>query len=264
MKVYSKSKTGMRKSNEDRSTIFLNGDNHDNTKQPIDMFCVYDGHGGNHVSNILSNMFPKFFWDKRVIYPLKKPQVKKICEGVQKILIDNFSTKTKECGSTCLMVVKFKHNENDYLNILNIGDSRAIICSGTEAMQLTVDHKPLNPIEKQRIIEQGGKIYYDGTDWRVDNLSLSRAFGDTSSKFTPPIPDLFIRKLSKNDKFMVLACDGLWDVLDNQTVVNFILHFCYDEKGVRINENLDIANKLATFAISQGSSDNITVIIVFF
>lgn len=264
MKVYSKSKIGMRRTNEDKHTVFLNYDGHDADKQPVDIFCIYDGHGGGHVSTLLSEIFPNFLSDKHMLYPLHKKQVNKICEGVQKILIENFASKTKECGSTCLMAIRYKYEESDLLNVINVGDSRAIICTGTTAVPVTSDHKPLYPVEKQRIMKQGGVVYCDGMDWRVDNLSLSRAFGDSSSKYTPPIPDLFLKRISKNDKFMVLACDGLWDVLDNQTVVNYILHFCYDENGKRINEKLDIANKLATYAIAQGSTDNVTVIVVFF
>jgi serine/threonine protein phosphatase PrpC len=63
---------------------------------------------------------------------------------------------------------------------------------------------------------------------------------------------------------MVLACDGLWDVLQNQDVVNFVLSNSYDEKNNRINKNTNIARKLAEYAIMRGSGDNITCIVVFF
>lgn len=264
MSVFFKSRIGRRHTNEDRHTIYLNFDGHDAEKNSIDLFCVYDGHGGPHVSTLLSDIIPKFFLDKRMIYPLHKRQINKMYDGIQKLLLEKYPTKTMECGSTCLVAVKIKCNNDVVLNIINVGDSRAIICSGTSAFAITTDHKPLYPSEIQRITKQGGVVYCDGLDWRVDNLSLSRAFGDASSKFTPPIPDLFMHKLNKNDKFMVLACDGLWDVMDNQTVVNFILYYCYDENGNRKNKNLDIASKLTLHAISQGSTDNITAIIVFF
>ena len=264
MKVYFKSILGARRTNEDRHTIIMNSDGTEQTKQQMDMFCIYDGHGGSHVSTILSEIAPKLFFDKRIIYPLSKSYANKICSQIQKILIENFTAKSKECGSTCLMVFKIKYNNNDALNIINIGDSRAVICTGTTGSALTVDHKPLNPVEKQRIANLGGSVYFDGLEWRVDNLSVSRAFGDTTSKFTQPIPDVYTHKISKNDKFMILACDGLWDVVDNQTAVNFVLHFCYDGNGKRINEKLNIATKLADFAISQGSTDNVSVIVAFF
>ena len=263
MNVYFKSQLGKRRTNEDRHTIFLNSDNHDTTKNPIDLFCVYDGHGGNHVSTLLSEIMPKFFMDKRMSLPLHKKQIHKLCDGIQKLLVEKYPTQTKECGSTCLMAIKYKNHGDDLINFINVGDSRAIICSCTTAYQITTDHKPLYPEEINRITKQGGVVYCDGLDWRVDNLSLSRAFGDATSKFTPPIPDLFLHKINKNDKFIVLACDGLWDVLDNQSVVNFILYYCYDGNGNRKNKNLNIANKLSLYALAQGSMDNVTVIVVF-
>lgn len=264
MKVYFKSKIGVRRTNEDRHTIILNSKNENKDIQPIDMLCIYDGHGGSHVSNILSNIIPKLFLDKRIIYPLHKPQVNKLFGHVQQILAENFSDKTKECGSTCLIVLNIKNETTNYLNIINVGDSRAVLCSGTMAIPLSIDHKPLQPSEKKRIMNQGGNVYYDGIDWRVDNLSVSRAFGDITSKYTTPIPDVYQHKITKNDKFIILACDGLWDVVDNQGAVNFVLHYCYDAYGKRINERFDIAKRLADYAISQGSGDNVSVIVAFF
>jgi serine/threonine protein phosphatase PrpC len=209
-------------------------------------------------------MIPNIFLDQRLKYPLRKSQVNKICDNIQKILIENYSAKSKECGSTCLLVVKFNYEGQKYLNIMNVGDSRAILCSGTRAYPLSMDHKPLNPVEKSRIIKQGGNIYYDGLEWRVESLSVSRAFGDHSSKYTHPTPDLFLHKISKNDKFIILACDGLWDVVDNQTAVNMVLNFCYDSSGNRIvNKKINISKQLTDYALSQGSSDNISVIVVF-
>jgi serine/threonine protein phosphatase PrpC len=264
MEVYFKSVLGQRPTNEDKHTIILNEKKQNPSKRPINIYGIYDGHGGNHVSTILSNMIPNIFMDQRLKYPLRKSQVNKICDNIQKILIEHYSAKSKECGSTCLLVIKFDFEDKKYLNIVNVGDSRAIICSGTHAYALSIDHKPLNPVEKNRIMKQGGNIYYDGLEWRVDTLSVSRAFGDYSSKYTQPIPDLFLHKITKNDKFIILACDGLWDVVDNQTAVNMVLNFCYDPTGNRIqNKKINIAKQLTDYALSQGSSDNISVIVVF-
>lgn len=263
MRIYFKTSIGQRKTNEDRHTIITNSDNHDNTIHNMDMYGIYDGHGGGFVSTVLSNIIPPLFLDKKTIFPLHKTFVNKMCNNIQNTLIESYSNKVQECGSTCIIVFKFQYDNNDMINIMNIGDSRAIICSGMSGIELTTDHKPLNPIEKQRIIKQGGQIIYDGSEWRVNGLSVSRAFGDASSNLTRPIPDLFLRKITDKDKFIVIACDGLWDVMSNQAVVNFILHFCYDSFGNRINEKLDIAKKLVDYAIAQGSTDNISVIIVF-
>jgi serine/threonine protein phosphatase PrpC len=61
-----------------------------------------------------------------------------------------------------------------------------------------------------------------------------------------------------------LACDGLWDVLEPQEIVNFIISQCYDLEGNRINKKTNIARTLGDLALQKGSTDNITIIIVFF
>ena len=120
------------------------------------------------------------------------------------------------------------------------------------------------PEEKRRIEKMGGKIYFDD-DWRIKELSVSRAFGDISA--TPYVthePEIFRYRLDKNDKFFVLACDGMWDVLRNFEVVNYILLNCYDPvTNKRINKDKNISKALTELAIKKGSGDNVTAIVVF-
>ena len=293
MSVYVKSIKGQRDTNEDQHIIITNRSDKKPEYPLMDIFGVCDGHGGGTISKELSRLIPKVFMSKLsapsfITFPLSKSSAMKSCDMIQKFLENRYPVESKDAGSTCLIVFRFdniiddksklvdkskpvdkskvidKNKVIDTLNILNVGDSRAIICSGKIAKQITVDHKPLDPIEKQRIIKQGGKIYKDGLEWRVGQLSLTRAFGDITSQYTKPIPDVFTHKITKNDKFLILACDGLWDVIENQVVVNFVLHHCYDsETGKRINENMNIADLLTRYAIKLGSSDNITVIVIF-
>ena len=64
---------------------------------------------------------------------------------------------------------------------------------------------------------------------------------------------------------MILACDGLWDVLDNQEVANIVLSEYYDiTTGKKLNVKKNIAKQLAETAIQKGSTDNVTVLVVFF
>ena len=139
------------------------------------------------------------------------------------------------------------------------------MCRNNIAHRLTKDHKPDKPEEKYRITQLGGKIYYDGYDWRINDLSVSRAFGDNESKaYVTHRPDLYKYKITKRDKFMVLACDGLWDVMTDQNVVDFVLDRYYDMKnGDRINKRVNVSKQLAEHAIQVGSGDNITALVVF-
>jgi len=140
-----------------------------------------------------------------------------------------------------------------------------MICNSHNiANPLTKDHKPHVVEEKNRIHELDGTIEFDGDDWRIGNLSLARAFGDLdTSPYVSHIPDIFKYTIQKNDKFIVLSCDGLWDVLSNQDVANFILEYLIKIEKKEINSNVDIAKDLAEYAIKEGSMDNITIIIIF-
>ena len=139
------------------------------------------------------------------------------------------------------------------------------MCRDNLAIPLSKDHKPNWPEEKRRIEKAGGSIYFDGHDYRIKDLSLSRAVGDIDAEpFVSSKPEVFKYKLEKNDKFIVLGCDGLYDCLSNQDIINFILNDFYDENMNRINKQINIATKLGEYAIQKGTSDNVTVIIIFF
>jgi serine/threonine protein phosphatase PrpC len=100
-------------------------------------------------------------------------------------------------------------------------------------------------------------------------LSVSRAFGDLDSlPYITSQPDIFRYELLSNDKFMIIACDGLWDIMSNQEVVEFILEelnkLSNKNKTTNGNGKNNIAKLLGEYAIQKGSYDNITIIIVFF
>ena len=67
-----------------------------------------------------------------------------------------------------------------------------------------------------------------------------------------------VNNIGNNDKFIIIACDGLWDVIDNQSAIDFI------KVLLNKNKNINYAKELALHAYSKGSTDNITVIIYFF
>jgi len=264
MKVYSISLKGARPQNEDAHEIIINLDGNNSKNKDINLYAVFDGHGGKQVSAYLKEQLPKFFTDKRIEYPVGKRYIVNVYDHIQKSLAA--FPYSKYTGSTGLVVIHFKYEGDDYLNVINNGDCRCVLCRDNFAMPLTKDHKPNWPEEHRRIAALGGKIEFDGFDWRIKDLSVSRAFGDIEA--TPYVthrPDLFRYKLDKADKFIVLACDGEFDVLSNSDVINFVLMNCYDsDLKTRINKNMNIAKKLAEYAIKRGSTDNVSCIVVFF
>lgn len=263
MNVHSVSIKGLRDQNEDKHDIILNSDNKKCKLKNVNFFGVYDGHGGKEVSNYIQKNISGYFLNKQVNYPLSKRHVLNVFDHIQ-LALKKYDWAYYS-GTTCLIVINFKYNGSNYLNVINAGDSRCILCRDNFAMPLSKDHKPNWPEERHRIEQVGGKIIYDGYDWRIKDLSVSRSFGDIdATPFLTHRPDLYRYKLDKTDKFFVLACDGLWDVMSNSEVVNYVLLNCYDNiTKNRINKTINIAKKLAEYALKKGSTDNVTIIVVF-
>jgi len=134
-----------------------------------------------------------------------------------------------QAGCTAVVAIK----KDDKLYVANAGDSRGVLCRGNKAVALSEDHKPANDIEKNRIIAAGGFLSDVGGVCRVNgNLNLSRAIGDLRYKTNNELPaaaqiitaepDIMKIQITSEDRFFVLACDGVWDVMSNQDVVDFV------------------------------------------
>ena len=111
----------------------------------------------------------------------------------------------------------------------NAGDSRLVLGLKGEAKPLSFDHKPGNPEEHSRILNAGGFVEFD----RVNgNLALSRALGDFEFKQNTGLPaeeqivtadpQIITHEITGEEEFLVLACDGIWDCLSNQQVVDLV------------------------------------------
>ena len=166
----------------------------------------------------------------------------------------------------------------------HVGDCRAVLCRGGQAVRLTQDHRPDRKDEQKRIKEAGGGVFQVSGIWRCTSaagaarahdaraafkesdshlyLSCSRTFGDPDLKANPerPIlsntPDLGCQKLTADDLFVVLACDGVWDVLDDQAVVDIVLEHWGNPASA--------ASTIVRKALSTGSGDNLTAQVVTF
>ncbi|CAN6344178.1 unnamed protein product [Urochloa humidicola] len=138
-------------------------------------------------------------------------------------------------GTTAVIVVR----QGDHLFVANLGDSRAVLCTRDSKhrlipVQLTTDLKPDLPGELARILKCKGRVFAmdDEPDvprmWLPDQdapgLAMARAFGDLCLKNHGLIctPEVYYRKLSEKDEFLVLATDGIWDVLSNKEVVKMV------------------------------------------
>ena len=266
MKVYSYNLQGRRKYNEDQYVTILNIDGNNNKYNNINFFGIFDGHGGKKVSKYLSKNLPEYFINKfeKNIF-IKNESMTKYVNQVYNLLQNNLKIHhpraVEYCGSTaCVVIYTMDKNNKPILWALNVGDSRAILCNKNgEAIQLTIDHKPNLSEEKKRIEELGGKIIYDGYEYRIKSLSLSRAFGDLDCcPYVTHLPNIYKYKIDSKDKFIIIGCDGLYDTIKNQEAVEFIRDLQFT------NFNGNYAKSLVEFAYEKGSQDNITAIIYFF
>lgn len=144
------------------------------------------------------------------------------------------------------------------LYIANVGDCRAVLCTANGlAVDITKDHKASNLEEKVRIEESGGYVH----NGRLDGiLAISRGFGDLAHKQDGHLivtPDVYEHPVTEDDEFLLLASDGLFDVISSQQAVNFI------RRKLRMHGDVQLAaQEMVLKAQAYFAHDNISVIIV--
>lgn len=189
---------------------------------------------------------------------------------------DDFTMKMIEepgSDSGCTAVVALLKDQELY--VANAGDSRCVVCRRGQAIEMSLDHKPEDETEMERIVMAGGKVTADG---RVNGgLNLSRALGDHAYKqseglsaqeqMITALPDVRTLMIDPTeDEFMVLACDGIWNFMSSQEVVDFVRPRILDgqTKLSQICEEL-FDHCLAPNTLGDGTGcDNMTAVIVQF
>jgi len=156
--------------------------------------------------------------------------------------------------------------------VANIGDSRAVLCRNDTAFALTRDHKPNDPIERTRIEKSGGKVTWNGDVdkelnpiegrgvYRVNGiLALSRAIGDRSERpHVTAKPDIVTFPVEEKDEFIILATDGLWDVIESVEAVDLIQRLI--QQGLPRDR---VATWIVEESLRRGTYDNVTVVIIW-
>ncbi|KIP11630.1 hypothetical protein PHLGIDRAFT_83304 [Phlebiopsis gigantea 11061_1 CR5-6] len=135
----------------------------------------------------------------------------------------------------------------------NAGDARGVLCRSGRAVRLTYDHKGTDKQEAKRIMDAGGFVM----SGRVNGvLAVTRSLGDSSMKeYVVGAPYTTETDLTEEDEFMILACDGLWDVVDDQGAVDIVRQIADPKKA---------ADELLDHAYRNYSTDNVTVLVVRF
>ncbi|RNA34283.1 phosphatase 1B isoform X2, partial [Brachionus plicatilis] len=152
-----------------------------------------------------------------------------------------------------------------HIYLINCGDSRAILVSDNQIVLGTSDHKPINPVERERIQNAGGSVMIQR---RVNgSLAVSRALGDYEYKnvegrgpceqLVSPEPEIYARPRTDQDEFIVLACDGIWDVISNEDLKDYV------HSRLKVtNDLVKISNEILDMCLNKGSRDNMSIIIV--
>lgn len=249
----------------------------------LSIFGVFDGHGGKEVAKFVEKHFCEYLLKnenfkirniEKALYEtfLKMDELLLLPEGKKEL--NQIKNDSKEegfgfqadsfAGCTANVAVIYKNE----LIVANAGDSRCVLSSKGNVVEMSTDHKPDLEIEKNRIIKAGGFV----TEGRVNaNLNLSRALGDLEYKRNASkgveeqliiaVPDIKKRILTKDDEFLLLGCDGIWEMLPTQDLVDFINSKLKDQPLKNIVEQL-LEKTIAPDTLNGVGCDNMTAIIV--
>jgi len=270
------------------------------------IYAVFDGHGGQSAaqyivdSNIVSNKTP------RIVLYINNAQQKKSNDSqalkaslalIENELWNNADTyntydylspyyygEKEEYGASGATAIVAKKT-SDILTLANVGDSRAVLIRNGKIIQTTIDHKPSNIAEKERILKAGGFISKGYVGLGSVGFALTRSIGDinakksmhdqvassqTTSHYSPILlaePDIYTWPIEKND-ILLLASDGLWDTMDssfnandNRKLQKYLNNLDLKKQTINLNK---IVKDLKIEAVKKGSRDNITILVVRF
>ncbi|XP_047151734.1 protein phosphatase 2C 56-like [Vigna umbellata] len=284
------------------SQMLMNDHVNENEKQTLaHFFAVYDGHGGLQVANYCQERLHSALieeieaaqsslaetngrddwqdhWKKAFINCFQRVDDEVGGTGASnngnnsggsESSIEPVAAET--AGSTAVVAIL----SQTLIIVANCGDSRTVLYRGKEAMPLSSDHKPNREDERARIEAAGGRVIH----WKgyrvLGVLAMSRSIGDRYLKpWIIPEPEVNIVRREKNDECLILASDGLWDVMTNEEACEvarkriLLWHKKFGENGATGHgEGADpaaqsAAEYLTKLAIHRGSQDNISVIVI--
>ncbi|CAL9077438.1 probable protein phosphatase 2C 47 [Musa acuminata AAA Group] len=229
-----------------------------NFPSPGAFYGVFDGHGGIDAACFVRNNILKYIIED-VYFPASvEKAIKNAFMKVDHALADSRSLD-RSSGTTALTALILDRS----LLIANAGDCRAVLGKRGRAIELSKDHKPNCNAERRRIERLGGSVY-DG--YLNGQLSVARALGDWHMKGSKgsacPLsaePELQETILTEEDEFLIMGCDGIWDVMSSQCAVTMtrkelMLH----------NDPEKCSRELVREALKRNTCDNLTVMVICF
>lgn len=231
----------------------------------LSFYAVYDGHGGKRASHMCAQILHDSLVQSSEFIGMNIRQaIEDAYLFTDRVILQKSKEEKWLDGSTGVTLLL----AGNILFSANVGDSEAVLGRrydddpvdlGYDALLLTTKHVPANPAETTRIQKAGGFVVNN----RVKgNLAVSRAFGDLDYKDIPmviPAPFILETELTDADEFIIIACDGLWDVMTYNEAVEYVA----DRRKNNISPK-DVSEELVNNAIEKrGSTDNVSVIVVY-
>jgi protein phosphatase 1L len=228
---------------------------------PLTFFGIFDGHGGDKASQFCADWMSSYIRNDDA-YPYDLGYSMK---NAFTTIDEDFVNTGQPDGTTACAVTMVGGRR---IVCSNAGDSRAIVVRRDGSIvRLSRDHKPGMPDETRRISELGGRVIYWGR-WRVEGLlAVSRSIGDASLKpYITAEPEICEYDVGKDDLFLIMSSDGVWDVMDNEEAAHVVIaSSCAMESG-KLKIDTDrfkwAARNLCEHAKSCGSGDNFSTIVV--
>jgi protein phosphatase PTC1 len=231
-------------------------------------FAVFDGHGGGATSKFIS----KHIW-AHLASRMASPDP--IEHSITAAFFDADEHLIKGCqhgnsGSTSAVVLLTSGQQSSEwsLTVANCGDTRVVLSARNRVVRLSTDHSPAVPAERERIEKSGGWV---SSDRIIGVLAVSRAFGNFEMKElcppTPTVAQVVLRGKPKYrwSRFVIIACDGLWDVMTDEEAVETVKTTAERNSSRGVDDPLeDAARVLVDEALDRGTTDNVTVQVVFF
>ncbi|CAA3000204.1 probable protein phosphatase 2C 27 [Olea europaea var. sylvestris] len=221
-------------------------------------YGVFDGHGGTDAASFVRNNILKFIVEDSCFPACMEKAIKNAFLKADYAFADDSSLDISS-GTTALTALISGRT----MVVANAGDCRAVLGKRGRAIELSKDHKPNCTSERLRIEKLGGAIY-DG--YLNGQLSVARALGDWHMKGPKgsacPLssePELQETLLTEDDEFLIMGCDGLWDVMSSQFAVTMA------RKELMLHNDPErCSRELVREALKRNTCDNLTVIIICF
>ena len=246
---------------------------------------VCDGHGGDFVALKVGEMMKKHIVDRKSIdydgtenerrHSYSDTLKQSFLEVDNRLLETDLIKADEDFSGSTVNVAIITENE---VYCANAGDTRCVISVGMKAFDLSTDHKPSLPSEKERIIAAGARV----ARGRVNGLhGVARSLGDFSYKEAPLepgdnstavgkiaapenqvvtcMPEIVVYPRTESDEFVLICCDGVWDVMTSQDAVTFMHAKLAKSEAKDLEEALEM---LLDKCLELGSKDNMTAVCI--